>query len=583
MRVEQQNQILEALQQAAGKDVKTASGIVAEKAKTIKSVSDRQTSIQMKDTTYLNPAREEKKSIAEKIEESSGMDAFDRKNQMAVLSNTTSEEDYAKMQEEGFSLDSTDSHTIITVTDKIKMQLAKAGKEVFGDDLDAEQLEVMTGSAALASQLEQAFKEADLPATDENIAMSMEAFEQLQMLQPMTDGAIKYMLDNQLQPTIENLYMAQFSGSAGYTGQTVEDMEQLSGQIQNMLSSMGLPVNENTMADCQWLIQNDVPLTEENLTYYEDLKTLELPTDPSQAMGQIADAITEGNMPKDAMVAEGYSLKDQAQYAADVIENAKDEDVAYVVNNGMELTVDNLAKAAENRGKVTAYVGAGGKTSSIRKRAKTLRAEGKRVLILTTTKMMVPQEQEIFTAYEQTGQESVISATASVWQERRAAEKQLKERVQSVLDTYGCCVAGSLIPDTEKFGMLPEKLMEDLLYLADEILIEADGSAHMPVKAPAEHEPVLFPYMDEVVIVMGAHAIGKPLREVCHRADYAKKILKCDADKIVTATDIRVLAEQGYAIPIQKQFPWMKISKVTGKDIKLCLTAEKKDKVRDKQ
>ena len=49
MRVEQQNQILEALQQAAGKDVKTASGIVAEKAKTIKSVSDRQTSIQMKD------------------------------------------------------------------------------------------------------------------------------------------------------------------------------------------------------------------------------------------------------------------------------------------------------------------------------------------------------------------------------------------------------------------------------------------------------------------------------------------------------------------------------------------------------
>ena len=583
MRVEQQNQILEALQQAAGKDVKTASGIVAEKAKTIKSVSDRQTSIQMKDTTYLNPAREEKKSIAEKIEESSEMDAFERKNQMAVLSNTTSEEDYAKMQEEGFSLDSTDSHTIITVTDKIKMQLAKAGKEVFGDDLDAEQLEVMTGSAALASQLEQAFKEADLPATDENIAMSMEAFEQLQMLQPMTDGAIKYMLDNQLQPTIENLYMAQFSGSAGYTGQTVENMEQLSGQIQNMLSSMGLPVNENTMADCQWLIQNDVPLTEENLTYYEDLKTLELPTDPSQAMGQIADAITEGNMPKDAMVAEGYSLKDQAQYAADVIENAKDEDVAYVVNNGMELTVDNLAKAAENRGKVTAYVGAGGKTSAIRKRAETLRTEGKKVLILTTTKMMRPQEQELFAAYEQTGQQRAIPDAVSGWQECRTTEKKWKEQVQSFLDTYGCCVAGSLIPGTEKFGMLPEKLMEDLLYLADEILIEADGSAHMPVKAPAEHEPVLFPYMDEVVIVMGVHAIGKPLQEVCHRVDYAKKILKCDADKIVTAADIRALAEQGYAIPIQKQFPWMKISKVTGKDIKLCLTAEKKDKERDKQ
>lgn len=224
--------------------------------------------------------------------------------------------------------------------------------------------------------------------------------------------------------------------------------------------------------------------------------------------------------------------------------------------------------AAENRGKVTAYVGAGGKTSSIRKRAETLRAEGKRVLILTTTKMMVPQEQELFAAYEQTGQERVILDTGAVSKECRAAEKQLKERVQSVLDTYGCCVAGSLIPGTEKFGMLPKKLMEDLLYLTDEILIEADGSAHMPVKAPAEHEPVLFPYMDEVVIVMGAHAIGKPLQEVCHRVDYAKELLKCDADKIVTAEDLETLAEQGYAVPIQKQYPWMKISKVTGKDIR---------------
>ena len=70
--------------------------------------------------------------------------------------------------------------------------------------------------------------------------------------------------------------------------------------------------------------------------------------------------------------------------------------------------------------------------------------------------MMVPQEQEIFAAYEQTGQESVILDTGAVSKECRVAEKQLKERVQSVLDTYGCCVAGSLIPGTEKFGMLPE-------------------------------------------------------------------------------------------------------------------------------
>ena len=99
------------------------------------------------------------------------LDAADRKNQMAVLSHTTSEEDYAKMQEDGFSLDETTGNTIVTVTDKIKMQVAKGGGDIscFGDDLSKAQLEEMTGSAALARQLEQKLKEADLPDTEENV------------------------------------------------------------------------------------------------------------------------------------------------------------------------------------------------------------------------------------------------------------------------------------------------------------------------------------------------------------------------------------------------------------------------------
>lgn len=57
--------------------------------------------------------------------------------------------------------------------------------------------------------------------------------------------------------------------------------------------------------------------------------------------------------------------------------------------------------------------------------------------------------------------------------------------------------------------------------------------------------------MDEVVIVMGAHAIGKPLQEVCHKL--TMQILKCDADKIVTATDIQgAYRRAGYAVPIQE-------------------------------
>ena len=94
--------------------------------------------------------------------ESESETAGDRKTQMAVLSNTLSPEDYKKMQEEGFSIHETDGDTIVTVTDKIKAQLAKAGVDVsaMGDSLTKEQLEAIGGSLAAAKELERAREEA---------------------------------------------------------------------------------------------------------------------------------------------------------------------------------------------------------------------------------------------------------------------------------------------------------------------------------------------------------------------------------------------------------------------------------------
>ena len=168
MRVEQQSQnIIDVVKQSIGPEEKSgavlsqyttgAAGAAVEKS----SVSDNAKSVNLKDPTYAKPAAEDKQTVAEEIEASATLDAEERKNQM-VLSNTTSPEDYAKMQEDGFSLDDTTTNTIVTETDKIKAQLAKAGVDIsfFGDDLDYEQMAAITGSEALARQLAQAMKEA---------------------------------------------------------------------------------------------------------------------------------------------------------------------------------------------------------------------------------------------------------------------------------------------------------------------------------------------------------------------------------------------------------------------------------------
>ncbi len=350
MRIEQQNNILEILQQNSGVE-KGSNSLFAEKATVKKSKHSDNQSVYVKDSTYLNPALEEKKSLAEAVEEETSLDAASRKNQMAVLSHTTSEEDYAKMQEEGFSLTATNGNTIVTVTDKIKAQIAKAGGDIscFGDDLTREQLEELTGSQSLAVQIEQALKKADLPISEENIEDCMKAYALAETVQPLTEGGMKYLLDNGMEPTIENIYKATYSSNASYTAMSLGEvsLEGIQSQVEEIITEAGLPVNEQTLSDCRWLMANEVALTVENLSYLEDLKGYKGILDTDELVTAMAEALAEGRMPKDAMLLSGYSKIGQAADAMSVIADATEEDLAYLIDKGMELTIANLKIAAE--------------------------------------------------------------------------------------------------------------------------------------------------------------------------------------------------------------------------------------------
>jgi len=352
MRIEQQNGILDMLQQNSSVEGKGSNSLFAEKATVAKSKHSDNQSVFIKDSTYLNPALEERSDLAEVLEGATALDATDRKNQMAVLSHTTSEEDYAKMQEEGFSLDDTVGNTIVTVTDKIKMQVAKGGGDIscFGDDLSKAQLEEMTGNAALAQQLEKKMKDADLPVTEENLAACEQAYEQAATLQGLNDGGLKYMLDNQLEPTIENIYKAAHSGSVNYSGANGEvDITGMQAQIENVIMEAGLQVNNRTLADSKWLMQNEIALTADNLSYLTDLKAYIGSISGESLTDAIVTAVAEGKSAQDALLLPGYDMRSRAEDAVSVIENATDADIQYLIDRGFELTVKNL-KMAEAQG-----------------------------------------------------------------------------------------------------------------------------------------------------------------------------------------------------------------------------------------
>ena len=150
----------------------------------------------------------------------------------------------------------------------------------------------------------------------------------------------------------------------------------------------------------------------------------------------------------------------------------------------------------ENGG-VVCFVGAGGKTSLMFRVARELSDAGESVLTTTTTKMMKP-------AGDQSPHVVVAASPQSVLTE---SEKRLKTCSHfSAAFARDKSIPGKLV------GFPPSVI--DELFKSGRfrwILVEADGSAGRPLKAPAVHEPVVPDCSGWVVGVAGLRGIGKPL------------------------------------------------------------------------
>lgn len=266
-------------------------------------------SIAMTDAIYEAPGREAK-TATETLEQRQGDSAQSRSNEVAIIANTTSAEDLKELEESGFSLMDTDSRTIITVTDKIKATLARAGVDIssFGEGLTKEQLEEITGSPAVAGQIAQILSGNDLPVTDQNLSDCIKALEQGASIQEMGEDSMVYLLRYGYEPTIRNIYTAEYSSgslSKEEISLSEEDYNALKEQIKKVIEEAGLSVDDATVEDGKWLLEHGISLTVDNLVYFRDLKEFsrqltEGTYDYRELVDSMAKAISAGKRPVEA-------------------------------------------------------------------------------------------------------------------------------------------------------------------------------------------------------------------------------------------------------------------------------------------
>lgn len=197
--------------------------------------------------------------------------------------------------------------------------------------------------------------------------------------------------------------------------------------------------------------------------------------------------------------------------------------VAEIVNGNLVLK-KSLCEALEltdvSAPRISA-VGAGGKTTTLKRLALEYREMGRRPIVTTTTHM----------AWEAS---PLFLADPSV------------EAILALLEKEGCVFAGKKA-ENGKIKILPPQILEAVLKLENPVLIEADGAKRLPAKFPAAHEPVLLPQTTHVLSVYGLDALGRKIEDVCFRPELMAEFLNKSMAGILTARDIARLAQSDLA------------------------------------
>ena len=191
----------------------------------------------------------------------------------------------------------------------------------------------------------------------------------------------------------------------------------------------------------------------------------------------------------------------------------------------MEMTNGNLASALKIEPGITAIIGSGGKSTLLRALGLELMRAGSRVLLCTTTHMFpvagVPWDG------------SSRRLDAAPWKPGALHTPGCTCEACAGLARGSICQAGVLDPETGKLSS-PAEPLDQLAQRFDYVLAEADGSKRLPLKAHAAWEPVIPTGTANVVWVVGASGLGKPVDEVVHRPELFCERCGCKPADIAT-------------------------------------------------
>lgn len=316
--------------------------------------------------------KEDLKSMSDIAQMAGTIDVTMQRNYMAVMSNSMSEQDFAKLIKDGVNPTNTRVEESVTSLDKIKIELAKAGTTIegFNDNLSDAEIEAAAGSNIAASAIESALKAADVSAGEENINDVKEALEIAKDIKPLSEETVSYMVNNRLSTTVENVYRAQYcagvdtrkmtssvryDGLATYAGAADADVYwyEIADQAKQIVDSTDPADPDKAMNEARWLVEHQLPLTKENLIKLDELQSVIFPLEEKDLIKSMASAMADGKSAKEASLIDTRSTYEKAVEFKEAVDNVSEEAVDRTVIKRKSLNIRNIL--AEQRALDASY------------------------------------------------------------------------------------------------------------------------------------------------------------------------------------------------------------------------------------
>jgi hypothetical protein len=250
------------------------------------------------------------------------------------------EDDFKELSNEGMTLEEYNIERLERALTRIKKQRAvkedNLEDQIESNEQKQETIKDMNSLNRVSKKIVEKLMEADLPVTESNVAKIANAMEMAGAASQISDKAMNYLIKTNSEPTIENIYKAQHSGNYSNSYAISEEAwDGLKSKVENVLGDAELDINEENISNAKWLLDNQLPLTEQTLWSLKDLKAIQSKTNVHDILNKVVAAMANGQRPDKASLS--IVDEERAKKAIEAFHNISDDAVKIAVMQSSEL------------------------------------------------------------------------------------------------------------------------------------------------------------------------------------------------------------------------------------------------------